>query len=230
MSATGRGAKTGHVRDPDDFYRTPAWATRAMMRTVDLPRAFCATDTVIDPCCGDGAILDVFAVDHPGALRLGIEIDAGRAQSAAAKHQRVICADALGPLPWGDRDASVVTNPPFRLAMEFVERSLAEVDGSVVMLLRLSWLASQSRARFIRANTPSIYVLPRRPSFAMFVRCDGCSWRVTLPSDAERPRRCDECGAAVKIATSDSSDYAWFVWRDQRGQGRVHILDTDGAS
>lgn len=198
MSVTGHGAKTGHVRHPDDFYATPAWCTRAFLREAVLPVTFKDPDAVIDPCCGAGAILDVFAAELPSVRRYGIEIDAWRAGQSADRHAKTACGDALGPLPWGvPRSSSVMTNPPFSLAMEFVERSLAEVDGAVVMLLRLAWLASQKRAPFLRKHTPSVYVLPKRPSFT---------------------------GKGT-----DSADYGWFVWRDLR-PGRLHILDTDGAS
>lgn len=160
MSVTGHGAKTGHVRHADDWYSTPAWATRAILGALDLPTSFCDTDTILDPCCGDGAILRVVAEVMPKVRRLGIEIDEGRATAAGA-----VCADALGPTSWGPTSAVVLTNPPFNLAMPFVHRSLAETSGPVVMLLRLAWLASQKRAPFMRANTPSVYVLPKRPSF-----------------------------------------------------------------
>lgn len=98
MSVTGHGAKTGHVRHADDWYSTPAFATRAILRAIDLPTSFCENDTIIDPCCGEGAILDVVAKVCPGAIRCGIELDEGRADVAANRgSHRVRHADALGP-------------------------------------------------------------------------------------------------------------------------------------
>jgi hypothetical protein len=50
--------------------------------------------------------------------------------------------------------------------MEFIQRALplrAE-RGTVVMLLRINFLAGQDRACFMRVHTPSTYVAPR-PSF-----------------------------------------------------------------
>ena len=173
---------TGHnpVRHPDDFYATPAWCTRAILPHLGRPDYF---DRVVDPCCGDGAILDVIAEqwpDHRQSLR-GVEIDARRADIAGKKH-RVACADALGETQWDRAVELVVTNPPFSLAMEFVQRALEEVapGGTVAMLLRLPWLASQKRAPWLRENTPSVYVLPTRPSFT---------------------------GKGT-----DATDYAWMVW------------------
>ena len=171
MSATGRSeaAGTGVIRHPDDFYATPAWATRAFLRAFPHPG-----DSVLDPCCGDGAILDVVREMYPSTRTVGIEIDEGRAATAGEKHE-VVCADALLPLPGSAGAAMILTNPPFRLAIEFITRALSDSDGPVAMLLRLNWLASQKRATWMRANTPSVYVLPRRPSFTGG-KTDACEY------------------------------------------------------
>ena len=71
MSATGRGIK----RHPDDFYATPAWCTRAILRRLKLP----ATCSVLDSSCGTGAILDV--LENELLLAKGIEIDETRASA-----------------------------------------------------------------------------------------------------------------------------------------------------
>lgn len=39
------------------------------------------------------------------------------------------------------------------------------ISRVTAFLLRLNWLASQKRAFWLRKNTPSVYVLPKRPSF-----------------------------------------------------------------
>jgi hypothetical protein len=56
-------------------------------------------------------------------------------------------------------------NPPFRIAMEFVQRAL-EVADTVAFLLRLNFLASEKRNAFMRAHAPHVFVLPNRPSFS----------------------------------------------------------------
>ena len=59
----------------------------------------------------------------------------------------------------------IVTNPPFSLALEFLEKSLREAEV-VVYLLRLNFLGSQKRKPFWEKNPPShIFVLSKRPSF-----------------------------------------------------------------
>lgn len=230
MSATGRS----DVRHPDDFYATPAWASLAILRALQIP-----TDVAIfDPCCGDGAILDVAAkLGHPTE---GLEIDDGRASAAAAKGHVVTRRDALTPAEWPG-NAALVTNPPFSLAMDFVERSKSEGRYSLVaMLLRLPWLASAGRAEFHRTYPSEVNVLSRRPEFAASIKCKGrkrtkgdprpdCTWAVLQPIAAPRFAACPLCGSKVDTVTTDSTDYAWFVWGAGRG-GRWSILDLGGAS
>jgi hypothetical protein len=72
--------------------------------------------------------------------------------------------ETLDSLPVTPYYRVVVTNPPFSQSLEFVEACLRRAP-IVVMLLRLNWLASQKRNPFLREHTPSVYILPRRPSF-----------------------------------------------------------------
>ena len=43
--------------------------------------------------------------------------------------------------------------------------ALRAENGAVVMLLRVNFIASQESAAWMRADTPSLYISPRRPSF-----------------------------------------------------------------
>jgi len=186
VSATGRSlaAETGYVRHADDFYETPAWCTRAILP--HLRR----TDVVLDPCAGTGAILRAVRTSVPGVICKAIELDPVRSY-----HAGIQCADALSPETlWPP--ATIVTNPPYALAMEFVLRALLETQGKrdAAFLLRLNWLASQKRAEFHKKHPSDIFVLPRRPSFTPDNR-------------------------------TDATEYAWLVWGPGRGN-RWQILDV----
>ena len=158
MSATGRNLP-GAERRADDFYATPAWCTRAIFRALDLRRIV----SVLDPCCGDGAILDIATEMTYGALRYGLELDVARADHAALEHS-VRCVDALAD-DWPMAQA-IVTNPPYALAQEFVQRAADQCPSAIrAFLLRLNFLGSAKRAGWLRASMPDVYVLPRRPSF-----------------------------------------------------------------
>ena len=59
----------------------------------------------------------------------------------------------------------ILTNPPFSLAQEFIEKAIKEAD-TVIMLLRLNYLGSQKRNIFWNKFPPTaLHVLSKRPSF-----------------------------------------------------------------
>jgi hypothetical protein len=252
VSATNRGAE----RSAQDFYSTPAWCVRAVLR--EIPPG----GVILDPCCGSGAILAAISDFKWGALR-GFELDAARAAKALevveggpihwltpAPFHAIECRDALSEDPWlvdgfepapvdsaihwrtaRARPDIVLTNPPYSLAMPFVLRALREAS-IVVMLLRLNWLASMDRLSFHRKHPADVFVLPRRPAFVASLSCGAlpketrCGWRLMLPIDAPRPKHCGGCGARVACSTSDATEYAWFAWGLPGGGGRWRILDV----
>lgn len=144
MSSTRAGSEK---RDKDDFYPTP----RAV---VDLlfahPRA--PPTPTLDPCAGDGALLYL----HPQMI--GVELDEGR----AAGNPRIAQGDGLG-FSWAGEH--VLTNPPFKHALEFVSKGVAEAE-TATFLLPLNWLASVRRATWWpKHRCQRIFVLCRRPRF-----------------------------------------------------------------
>jgi hypothetical protein len=80
----------------------------------------------------------------------------------------VSIADFLQVEPQGSEQEYnvIITNPPYSVAMPMIEHSLEFGARFVVMLLRLNFLASESRAPFMRQYSPDVYVLPNRPSFS----------------------------------------------------------------
>jgi predicted RNA methylase len=218
MSATGRS----DCRHPDDFYETPAWTTRAILPLLASP----SIAHVIDPACGNGAILDVIKDTWPHVETLGIELDADRCDHARHRHSATR-RDALILDPWRVSDA-VIMNPPFALAAEFIDRARREAP-IVACLLRVNFLGSQKRAAFWRSNPCGVYILPRRPSFCVSAHCDAkCGWQAVYPIGADVPRACPKCGAKVKSSSSDATEYAWFVW----GEGHANrwaVLDVEAS-
>lgn len=210
MSSTNRGAE----RSPADFYATPEWCTRALLRWLgtapDLTgqrRAVRAPSIVVDPCAGTGAILRVVqAAGHRvGAVELREECRAdlnalvpggGLYGDALAKSGMLAeLRNVLRPVP----GAAVVTNPPYSLAQEFIETWAPCVEWSA-WLLRLNFIGSQKRAVWFRGEgRPShVLVLPRRPSFT---------------------------GKGT-----DSCEYAWFVWPGRGARALTTVLEVLDAS
>ena len=213
MSATNRN----DLRVLDDYYATPRWAVDAILPHLgDL-----AGKSIVDPGCGDGAILRAL----PTTARLtGIERDPGRALAAMALAQTIgrmtVCnvykADYLSwALTRAPRQFDlVIGNPPYEFAVEFAAASLRIAKGTALLLR-----------------------LPKRPEFVMSVKCSkapgrsekkrgitGCAYEAYLPMTAPRPTACPLCASKVSVTTSDATDYMWAVWSDT--PTRVTILEV----
>lgn len=159
MSATGRSGE----RVEADYYPTPAWCVHRLLEAVRLPGG-----AWLEPCVGDGAICKAVARDRTDVLWTTYDI---RPDSCAATVGDFLGVHSPDDRPW----ASVcLTNPPYSLAMEFVQHAMKHAHV-VAMLLRLNFLGSEGRAEFFRAHPPSVYVLPNRPSFVNG-RTDACEY------------------------------------------------------
>jgi hypothetical protein len=162
MSSTNRGAR----RNDRDVYLTPAWLTRAILPHLaplitrgTMTRSPSWTPRIFEPAAGDGGMARTIRETWPDA-----DVDLADIEPIRGV---VPFGDFLLTEPRPDYDL-VITNPPFSLALEFCQRALLwrRTPGSVVaMLLRLGFLGAQKRGAWLRENTPSVYVTPRRPSF-----------------------------------------------------------------
>lgn len=138
MSSTNRGA----IRSPRDFYATPHYTVASLLSVLDTQRL--SKMTFGEPCRGTGAIADKISAAHHHYAEISEGID------------YLITPMAVDV---------IVTNPPFLLALEFLQKSLREAQ-TVIYLLRLNFLGSQARKEFWQCNRPShVLVLSKRPSF-----------------------------------------------------------------
>ncbi len=122
-----------------DYYPTPPWATRALMRILALNSDF-GLGSVWEPACGGGHMAEVLAesfqsvlatdlYDYGYAGRQGDLIDFLSPEAAR-----------LGPVDW------VITNPPFKLADEFIRVGLERAREGVAVLCRLQFLEGVKRS------------------------------------------------------------------------------------
>ena len=138
MSATNRGA----VRQPNDLYQTPVKAIDALLSVLN----FSPLRIFHEPCRGTGAIYDRVHCLRKSYCEIAEGIDY---LTFVPEH----CYSLI------------ITNPPFSLALEFLQKSLQEAD-TVIYLLRLNFLGSRKRRPFWQANRPShVLVLAERPCF-----------------------------------------------------------------
>lgn len=122
-------------RERDDFYPTPSCATRALLEVERFE------GSIWEPACGDGAISRVLQAAGYGVFSSDL-IDRGFG---------VPSRDFL--LDYETSADNIITNPPFKLAEEFVEHALRRSRRKVAMLCRLAWLEGKARRRLF-TETP----------------------------------------------------------------------------
>ena len=162
----------------DDLYETPAVAVHALLRVERLPIY------LWEPAAGRGAIVSVLR--SMGHLVLASDlVDYGDPTHFPRRDF------LMEKLPPGCQ--CIITNPPFKLAEEFVAHAI-EICPLVIMLLRLAFLESQGRTRILEeCGLARVHVFRKR--LPMMHR-DGWKGR----------------------KASSAMPFAWFVWdRGHRG-------------
>lgn len=161
---------------PDDF-PTPPWATRALMKHILVARSGdFGQMTCLEPACGAGHMARVLG-EYFGTVESSDAYDYG----FGSKRDFLQHPFQVNSFDW------VITNPPFRLAEDFVMRSLTIARRGVAVLARTVFLESIGRYENIFLRTP--------PSvFAQFVE------RVPMVK-----------GRLDGKATT-ATGYAWLIW------------------
>lgn len=145
--SSGNRAMHPSKRDGPDLYETPPCCTEVLLKNLLLPKK------ILEPCAGRFAITKVLEAhghevdsfdlhDHVGDGRLG-------------------GFDFLRDTP--DTDANcIVSNPPYKYTVEFVERGLQLVDTSY-WLMRIQFIKSTYAAHVIEHCTGFYPITPRPP-------------------------------------------------------------------
>jgi len=144
---------TGNVKSAlsergNDLYQTPASATRALLRAERLPHY------LWEPACGRGAIVNVLRAAGHECLASDL-IDYG---DPTHFYRRDFLMECEAPA----KCEAIITNPPYKLATEFVIHALNLVP-LVVMLLRLAFLESERRRSILdRGHLARVHVFRNR--------------------------------------------------------------------
>ena len=175
-------------RDKDDFYPTPPEATRAMLAAETF------TGPIWEPACGDGAICNVLT--DAGYQVIATDLNThghGESRIDFLMEQRLLAPN-------------IVTNPPYKNAEAFLQKSLDLGAQKVAFLLRLSWLEGIER-KVMFESTPlaRVHVASRRISMSRRGTDNGN-------------------GGGSMIA------FAWFVWdRSHTGAPSLSWFDWKDA-
>jgi hypothetical protein len=121
----------------DDLYETPAVAVHALLRVEQLPHR------LWEPAAGRGAIVNVLRAAGHEVLASDL-VDYGDPTHFA---RRDFLLERKAP----DGCELVLTNPPYKLAGEFVEHAL-NLCPRVIMLLRLAFMESERRTGILEGR------------------------------------------------------------------------------
>lgn len=162
MSSTNRG----YERHRTDYYITPQYCIKDFLNHWLKDEGIDRPDRLfwLDPCSGGD---DKNEMSYPNVLKKEFGVDMMtidiREDSKAERKENYLTAEIKEPKP-----DIIITNPPFFLAVEIIEKALNDVvnGGYVVMLLRLNFFGSKGRKKLFEKHMPKYtYVNSKRISF-----------------------------------------------------------------
>ena len=160
-------------KDSLDDFPTPPWATRAFCEWLNPSH----NATVWEPAANRGYMARALA-EYFGHVAASDIVDYGAGYP--------LC-DFLQPSKPLWQPQWVITNPPFRLAADFVERGLEVATGGVAVLVRSVWAEGSGRYERLFKDRPPAWILQHVE-------------RVPMVKGRYDPK------------TSTATAYSWFVW------------------
>ncbi len=172
-------------RKESDFYETPYTMTRQFLATGELD----ASKDIIEPACGHGAIVKVLK----------------EYKFKNIKHYDIL--EGIDFLGEKKHYSQLITNPPFSLAFQFIQKAKEVIDEEFALLLPLSYLHGKGRFDSIYSDKKyrlkSVYVFTRYP----------------MLGDALTDTGMYRTGMMV---------YAWFVWnKSYKKEPVIRWLDNN---
>lgn len=173
------GMSTTRERVQDDYYATPYQATEMLLDEVKFIGDF------LEPCVGGGHIADIIKKYYPNEYVCGSDlVDRG--------YPDTLVVDFLNH-EFSEKYDNIVTNPPYSLAQEFLEKGMKVINpkGKIAMFLKIQFLEGAKRREMFKEYPPKyIYVFSKRQN----------PWRNGSQVDEKgKPWASTMC-------------FAWFVW------------------
>ena len=178
------GANHDTVREDEDFYATLTMAVQKLIDAfgLELSRDKC----ILDPCVGKGHILKPFrdvgyTVEGTDLIKRNDLWD--NSIVYPGEHDFLKRSEPI-------HDSNIVTNPPYKICLDFAKKGIELVDDNryMCMLLKIQFLETKARYEFFKEYPPKyIYV---------FVNRIGC-----IP------------GGETDENKSSAICYAWYIWQ-----------------
>ena len=175
----GASSHTAEEREENDYYATQPKAVKVLLDNENF------SDIVWEPACGGGHMADVLK-DYGYNVKVSDIIDRGYPETEIVDFLSVRNIRNY---------YDIITNPPYKYAKEFVEKSLeiSEVGTKIAMFLKLQFLEGQARKELFLTNPPKVvYVSSSRL---------GCAKNGEF-----------KVGKDGELAIESAVAYAWFVW------------------
>lgn len=142
FTTLGASNHTDKEREKNDFYATSPIAIDMLKKKIDLPVK------ILEPACGSGCLSERL-------IELGHEVDSydlvDRGYGKVQNFFEMLTSPIQG-------NFAIVTNPPYKYAMEFVKHSLeiAPAGGLVCMFLKTTFAEGKTRYNELFKNTPPV--------------------------------------------------------------------------
>lgn len=164
--------------DSLDDYPTPPWATRALMEYIlkDAGKG----QTVWEPACNRGHMAKPLSEYFDSVYTSDIHDYGWKGQ------QRV--TDFLFPMSEPEESIDwIITNPPFRLGNQFIERALEVAQIGVAVIVRSAFLEGIERYETLFKVNPPTCV-------------------------AQHVERVPMCKGKIDADISSATAYSWIIW------------------
>lgn len=183
LSGTSLAGKSPtRSRADNDFYATPFETTAAILDREPLH------GSILEPAAGQGHISKLLKERYPGSEIVSTDL--------IEREDKFGCNITSGidflTYDFGRKFDNVITNPPFSLAKEFIEKALSITTDKVIMFAKIQLLEGEKRRPLFDKFPPKyVYVFTKRQSplnNGSAVDEKGKPWATTM------------C-------------FAWFVWQ-----------------
>lgn len=169
FATLGASSHSKLKREDNDYYATEPKAVELLIEKELFSK------NILEPSCGEGHISKVLTVNGYDVISSDL-IDRG-------------FGEVKDFFEIDNLDGDIITNPPYKVALDFVKHSLEIIPNGnkVAMFLKLQFLEGKARKEFYKTNPPKkIYVASGRLN-------------------------CAKNGEFEKYPSSAVA-YAWFVW------------------